>query len=353
MLVRLEAEDFRNLERLSCDFDGGSHLFLGNNGAGKTSLLEAVYLLATTRSFRTPRVSDCCRHGAASFRLSAEVEDDRRVRLDLGWRGGERWRTVNDQRGSLAEHLAVLPVVCWSSGDFEILVGPPALRRQLLDRGLVGLKPAVISVISRYRRIVEEKRQLLLRGGGEIDTWNRLLAEAAADLIRLRSAHLERLRAALEQVLAAADLGFPQVAMRYRCSPRCGLEGADAIENKLASVSRRERRRQQLLIGPHRDDVAITWDGHEIRQVASAGERKALGLALLAAQGRVLEAAGRHPAYLLDDADAELDGGRLESLWRVFGGCGQLFATSSRPPIWETVDVDHRWRLEAGGLTAS
>jgi DNA replication and repair protein RecF len=353
LLVQIEAEDFRNLERLSCTFAGGSHLFLGRNGAGKTSLLEAVYLLATTRSFRTPRVSDGCRHGASSFRLAAEVDGDRRVRLELGWQSGERWRTVNGQRGSLAEHLAVLPVVCWSSGDVEILVGPPAGRRQLLDRGLVGLKSSVISVITRYRRVVEEKRQLLLRGGGELETWNRVLAEAAADLVRLRAAQVERLGTTLQQVLAESALGFPPVEMRYRCSPRCALEGADAIERKLASVSGRERRKQQLLLGPHRDEVAITWDGHDIRQVASAGERKALGLALLAAQGRILEAAGRSPLYLLDDADAELDGGRLESLWRVFGSCGQLFATSSRPQIWEAVAVDHQWRLEAGRLIGS
>ncbi|MEE8526008.1 MAG: hypothetical protein V3T72_18885, partial [Thermoanaerobaculia bacterium] len=89
-------------------------------------------------------------------------------------------------------------------------------------------------------------------------------------------------------------------------------------------------------------------DGHEIRRVASAGERKALGLALLAAQGRILETAGRAPIYLLDDADSELDSGRLESLWRVFGCCDQLFVTSRRPPIWETVTVDHRWQLTAG-----
>ncbi len=350
MLVGLEAEDFRNLAPLRCSFGTGSHLFLGRNGAGKTSLLEAVYVVATTRSFRTARISDCCRHNATSFRLRAEVESERRVRLDLGWKAGERWRTVNDQKVSLAEHLAVLPVVCWTSGDVDILVGPPALRRQLLDRGIVSLRPSVISVITRYRRVVEEKRQLLLHGGGELDTWNSLLASAAAELIRLRAAQVERLSSALDQVLNDAALGFPKVELKYRCSPRCGVDGAEAIAAELESVSDRERRQRQLLIGPHRDDVAVTWDGHEIRRVASAGERKALGLALLAAQGRVLEDAGRDPIYLLDDADAELDGGRLESLWRVFGRCRQVFATSSRPAIWDQIDIGRRWSLAGGTL---
>ncbi len=351
VLVQLEAEGFRNLESLNRDFEPGAHLFLGDNGAGKTSLLEAVYLLATTRSFRTPRIADCCRHGGERFRLGGEVLSDRRTRLDLGWEAGSR-RTVNGQQATLAEHLAVLPVACWTSADAEILVGPPAERRQLLDRGVVSGRPAAIAAISRYRRALGQKRQLLLQGGGELSTWNRVLAEAAAELIALRSAYAEKLGGALAEVLEESRLGFPPIELRYRASPRSAQGGADAIEEELAAVEGRERRLQQALLGPHRDDLVIRWDGHQIRRVASAGERKALGLALLAAQGQILETAERSPIYLLDDADTELDRRRLESLWRVFGGCGQLFLTSNRPAVWEEVEIAHRWRLRDGRVAA-
>ncbi len=96
MLVHLEARRFRNLEHLSQSFVGGSHLVLGANGAGKTSLLEAVYLLATTRSFRTSRIADCGRHGTPHYHLGGEVESDRRVRLDFDWRDGQRDRCTRD-----------------------------------------------------------------------------------------------------------------------------------------------------------------------------------------------------------------------------------------------------------------
>lgn len=348
MLVQLEAEGFRNLESLSLAFEPGAHLFLGDNGAGKTSLLEAVYLLATTRSFRTFRIADCCRHGGVRFGLAGEVERASRVCLELAWEAEGRRRAVNGQQTSLAEHLAVLPVVCWSSRDVEVLIGPPAERRQLLDRGVVSHKPAAIAAISRYRQALQQKRQLLLRGGGELETWNRVLAEAAAELIALRSAQAERLERALGEVLERCELGFPPIELHYRSSPRSGLAGAAAIEEELAAVRRRERRLQQSLLGPHRDDLEVRWDGREVRRVASAGERKALGLALLAAQGRILEAVDRAPVYLLDDADTELDRRRLESLWRVFSGCGQLFLTSNRPAVWESVELVHRWRLSDG-----
>ena len=348
MIVQLEGEGFRNLTHLSLGFEPGSHLFQGTNGAGKTSLLEAIYLLATTRSFRTSQIGDCGTHERGSFRLRAEVDRDRRARLELGWQDRRSWRTVNGDRTSLAEHLEVLPIVCWNSSDVELLSGPPAGRRQFLDRGVVSQKPAAITLITRYRQAVQEKRQLLLQGGREIDTWNSVLASAAADLIRWRSLYAEDLAAALERVLADAELGLPSISLHYRYSPRCGLEGVGAIEEELAALSHREIAAQRLLVGPHRDDLEILWDGHPIRRVASAGERKALGLSLLAAQGRILEAVSRSPVYLLDDADAELDGGRLERLWSVFRSRRQVFATSSRPHVWKGLEINNLWNLEAG-----
>ncbi len=118
------------------------------------------------------------------------------------------------------------------------------------------------------------------------------------------------------------------------------------------AVSERERALQQPILGPHRDDLSIRWHGHELRRVASAGERKALGLALLGAHGRVLAEVGRDPVYLLDDVDTELDHDRLAALWRVFGAARQLFATSNRPKVWEEAEIDNRWRCEDGRLLA-
>ncbi len=338
------------MEPLHRSFGAGAHLVLGNNGAGKTNLLEAVYLLATTRSFRASQLADCCRHGGDSFELSGEVESEVRQRLEVVWSEGRRQRAVNGRRTSLAEHLASLPVVCWTSGDAGILTGPPAARRRLLDRGVVSLRPASIEAVTRFQQALRQKRHLLQHGGSELEVWNRVFATAAAELIALRAAYTERLRDALREVLEVCRLGLPDIEISYRCSLASGHDGAAAIEAELASVSERERRQQQVLAGPHRDDLRIRWDGHDLRRVASAGERKALGLALLAAQGQALGTAGRAPTYLLDDADTELDRHRLEALWRFFGEAGQLLATSNRPQIWESLDIIHRWSCEAGRI---
>jgi len=352
LLIQLAARDFRNLEPLDLAFGEGIHLVLGPNGAGKTSLLEAIYALATTRSFRTARIADCRRHGAPGFRLRGEVDAASRTTLDFVWLDGGRDRLVNGKSSTLAAHLEVLPVVAWSAGDLDVLVGSPAERRRFLDRGVVGQRPAAIAVLGRYRRVLEEKRRLIERGGADAEwqTWNHMLAAAAAELIGRRAAYARELASALDEVLGACALGFPPIELRYQPSPRRGPEGAESIYDELAAAAAAERRQQRLLLGPHRDELRILWGGRELRQVASAGERKALGLALVTAHGEVLRRAGRAPSYLLDDVDTELDRSRLEALWGVLGAARQLFATSNRPRVWESIATSRRWQCEAGRI---
>jgi DNA replication and repair protein RecF len=352
LLVHVTARGFRNLEPLTWQPAPGSHLLLGGNGAGKTSLLEAVYVLATTRSFRTPHLADCVRHGEESFAVEGEVESGRRCRLMVAWRGGERQRAINGKSRSLAEHLAALPVAAWHAGEADVLTGTPGARRRFLDRGVVGVRPAALAVLSRYRAALLQKRQLLAAGGEGLEAWNELVAAAAAEVIQLRQAYFARLEQELAAVVEAAGLPLAEVTIRYRPSPASGLAGGAEIAASLARMADRERRRQMPLVGPQRDDVEVLLGGNEVRRVASAGERKALSLLLLAAHGRVLAAAGREPLYLLDDADTELAPPALTALWRVFAGARQLIATSNRPQVWLALEVGRIWQVEKGRLTS-
>jgi DNA replication and repair protein RecF len=352
LLSIFAASHFRNLEPLKWGPGPGSHLLLGGNGAGKTSVLEAVYVVATTRSFRTARLEDCLRHGAPSFNLEAEAETDRRSTLEVRWVEGKRVRLLNGKTSSLAEHLGTLPVVAWTWAEGEVLVGAPKARRRFMDRGVVGSRATSLEVLNRYREALVHKRQLLLQGGEGLEVWNHLLATAAAELIRLRHAYVDRLRETLGTVVQESGLSFPPIEARYRPSPSNGLEGADAILENLERVRERERRRQLPLVGPHRDELEILWGGHDIRRVASAGERKALSLLLLAAHGRALEAVGTRPVYLLDDADAELSPQTHAAVWNVFRGVEQVIATSNRPQVWLTLEVGKAWEMDKGRMQA-
>jgi DNA replication and repair protein RecF len=278
LLAHLSLLNFRNLEPLKWGPGPGSHLLLGGNGAGKTSVLEAVYVLATTRSFRAARLEDCVRHNSDGFQLEGESDTDHRATLEVRWIEGKRIRLLNGRTAPLSEHLAALPIVAWTFAEAEVLVGAPKARRRFMDRGVVGIRPPALDLLNRYGEALRQKRELLLQGGAGtatagIEVWNELLAATAAEVIRLRHAYVGRLREVLGGVLAESGLDLPPIDIRYRPSPAAGLEGAAVIAAALERAADRERLRQVPLLGPQRDELEILWGGHDIRRVASAGER--------------------------------------------------------------------------------
>ena len=351
MLVSLHAESFRNLEPLTWRPGPGRHLLLGENGSGKTSLLESIYVLATTRSFRTAQLRDCCRHGEKQFSLHGEVESaGARAKLVVHWSTDGRARTLNERSATLAEHLAALPVLAWSEAEAEVLAGPPAQRRRFLDRGMVAERPGLLAILTRYQRALQAKREVLLRGGGDLEAWNDLLAELGAELVRARAEYLARVGEHLRALLDAHERRFAEIELRYLPHPGEALAGAAALRERLARATASERARRMPLVGPHRDDVAVLWRGADLRRVASAGERKSLGMFLLAAQAVVLAGAGKPAVLLLDDADAELDRGALGRVAEAFAGAQQLLATSSRPEVWAGLSGLQKWTVAAGRL---
>ena len=357
MLASLTARDFRNLAPLAWQPGAGSHLLLGGNGAGKSSLMEAIYVLATTRSFRTAQLGDCRRHGSAGFWLSGEVIAPRRAALQLSWSQGGRKRAVNGKATPLAAHLAVLPVVVWTAADADLWTGAPELRRRQMDRGVLGMRTSALQTISRYRQALSQKRLLLQQRSSKerLTAWNGVLASAAAAVIERRAEYVQRLRVALAAALEASGLDLPPIDLEYRPSPivngKLGGTLVAAIEEAMAKSRREEQRRRLVLLGPHRDDLVVKWQGRPLRKVASAGERKALGMLTAAAHGQVLKGSGSSPIYLLDDADAELAKPTLQAVWRAFEGLSQLFASSNRPEVWEGLDLGQRWSLKNGRLS--
>ena len=365
VLVRLTARGFRNLHDLEFEPGEGTHLLLGGTGAGKTSILEAAYVVSTTRSFRSSRLDACLRHTAAgcesevaegapeAFHVAAEVEQShQRVRLEVGWSAAQGVsRSVNQDSGSLAEHLTVLPVLAFTASDSEVLLGGPEARRRLLDRGVVSCRPAAIGTLSKYRRVLENKRRVLAERQQGLETWNELLAPAMSELIGARAAYVEELVRALERVRSKVSIDWPVIDLRYDPSPREAMDGEAAVLEVLSSLADQERRERRPAVGPHRDRLVISWGGRDVRRVASAGERKGLGLLLVAAQSEALRQVGRSPLQLLDDADAELDRETLKRLWPALSGVPQTVVTSNRPEAWEGLDLSRVSRVVDGQLT--
>ncbi|REJ81516.1 MAG: hypothetical protein DWQ36_25010 [Acidobacteria bacterium] len=362
MIRRLQAQRFRNLEDLDWRLDAGVHFLFGRTGQGKTSLLEALYLAATSRSFRTHRLELCARRAsvpseerrdrrepsdlgegagesASGFWLAAEIEDaDRRSRLELSWgSAGGIERRIDGEIAPATRYLEAQNVVVWTSGDLEILVGAPQHRRRLLDRGVVALRPAALRTLSTYRRALQQRRHLLASGRrdvAEMESWNQLLAAAGSDLIRRRQEYALLLDQQLQEATRWLGLTWPAPRIVYRSSPRDGSD-PDRFTAALRRTMDEEWRRRRPLVGPHLDSVEFSWHGAPLAERASAGERKAHGLVLTGAQILVLEQAGREPIVLLDDLDTELDAELLLRFAPLLERTSQTVVTSNRRSVFE------------------
>lgn len=356
MIRGIQVSGFRNLESQSLAPRSGSNLLLGGTGSGKTSLLEAAYLATTTRSFRTSRLADCLRSDGSesAFRVVAEVETTSRGRLEVGWGSEGFWRRLNGDVVPLAEHLAAQPVLAWTSAETEVLTGEPELRRRFVDRGVVGERPGALETLQTLRRVLAQKRSLLAtfdtRPGRpqELESWNHLLSQSVHRVARERASHCERLAEALEVVARECGLGFPPLDVSYRPSPRNALQGVEEVFAELSARAPDESAGRRCLLGSQRDRIEVLWSGRPVGRVASAGERKAVGLCLLAAQSRLLATSGRPPLLLLDDLDTELDRQTFSRVWSAFSDLDQVFASSNRPEVWDDLPITCRWSVSRG-----
>ncbi|MCP4200412.1 MAG: DNA replication and repair protein RecF [bacterium] len=355
MLKSISIQDFRCFAGASWAPGSGRHILVGDNGAGKTSVLEAIYFLATTRSFRSSRLADCVRWQHDGFWVSGRLEGDRGTELVASWKPGGGQRLVNGKSAPLSDYLAVLPAFSWSTRDNPLLDGEPEARRRLLDQGIVSKKPLEVEVLSRYRRVLVAKRRLLADGGGTssgdtLESWNRLLAEFGNELIRLRYTYLSELQAALAETLIESGIELQPVELRYRPNPESGAESVEGFLRALELERKSELRRRRSLVGPHRDRLEIRWGMSDIGRSASAGERKLFGLVLTAARRRALRAGGREPIILLDDLDATLDGPHLEAAWRLFDNVPQVVASSADPATGRRFNGVSSWCLKDGRI---
>ncbi len=349
MLIRdVRTLGFRNLAAGGAELSDGITLVWGENGAGKTNLLEALYTGLAGRSPRTRSERETIAFGEPLARVEVEVEDvdatsprspgpaRPRTFLFAISRDGER-RYLIDGAPAGPEHAELRPPIAMFMPDRLVLVkGPPAPRRAHLDRFWAALWPVRAEVRRRYARALAQRNALLgrIRAGdgdrGSLDAWDRELASAGIELMEVRAGAAERARAPFAR--AAAELGFPgEAELRYR--PRSDAAGPDRLEAELAERHDSDVVRGFTTHGPHLDELALLLGGRSVRRYASQGQQRTALLALLFAEREVLISEGRPPPLmLLDDVASELDPGRRRLLCeRLERGGGQAVITATEP----------------------
>jgi DNA replication and repair protein RecF len=362
-LTRLRARRLRNFEEVDLELPPGLTLLSGGNGQGKTTLLEAAYLLCTGRSFRTRKVEDLVSWSGGPLSVHGRVSA-RQGESELGvtWDAGERSLLANGAKVGLESFLGRLTAIDLTLQRMDVLRGPPDERRRFLDRGVLGLDTTYLRVIGEYRRVLRHRNALLRReavlgaGSTELDAWDQRLAASATALHLERRHYAERLGSELVKIGRELLPDGKVPLLCYLPSPSELDETADdAVEQLIGERLERCRGRDRELghtsEGPHRDDLRVELDGADLRRFGSAGQVRAAMIALKLGKLSLLgEASGEAPLFLLDDFDTDLDDARMAALIGYLEGvgCQVLLATSKEGTSGRIGWVELLLRVENG-----
>lgn len=315
------------------------NVFVGDNGQGKTSVLEAIYAVAALRSFRTSRLADMIAFGAAQARLGARVLKDDLVRVyevEIA-AGSRRVRLDGKAARPLARYFGGFNVVVFTPEDLALPRGSPGERRRFLDRAVFNLRPEFLVVAQDYEKVLKQRNSVLrsaLERGTSPDellaVYDEQLAPFAVAVADARAAYVGELREELARSFEAIGRSTHRATIRYE-SATAGARVDDVLE-KLRAGRARDLASGATQHGPHRDNLAFELDGRDAGSVASQGQLRALVLAWKIAELSLLaHVRGDAPILLLDDVSSELDPSRNAYLFEhVAKLAGQCFITTTR-----------------------
>lgn len=325
-------------------------MLVGDNGQGKTSVLEAIYFAATSRSFRTERISEVVQEGCDKTIVEIQLSDDGYAREQRATVNGTRRQMLMDGQkpSTLAAYATRSPVVVFHPGDLNLVAGAASGRRTLLDRLALFANPLSSTHRGRYRHALRERQAILERqksSAVELEAFETLMAQDGSAITRLRHEACQLLSNALQSTFGRT--ASPQLNLVVRYAPG-GTEDSEAFARELESRRGSDARRKLATFGPQRDDIEFFIDGRSVRRHASQGQQRILALAIKLAEleciGRIRQA---HPILLLDDISSELDSSRAGAVYGYLQESpSQIFVTTTRPELFVTPGVEATERFD-------
>ncbi len=352
-LSRLQVTDFRCLPLADIHPDSHFTLISGQNASGKTSLLEAIYVLGRGRSFRTRRLEHLIRQGSTRFVVFAEVETlTRRVPMGVeGSRNGIRAQIDGDKPASLAELALFLPVQIIDPEVHHLIEEGPSRRRRFLDWGVFHVEQSFVGHWQRYQQVLKQRNAALKahQPKAVVSVWDGDLVRSGELLSAARARYVTLLSPSAEAI--GRNLLGMELSLSYRHGWLKGQGMAEALEQSWSH----DLEMGATQVGPHRAELSIRLDGTAVKDRISRGQQKLLAAALLIAQIKLFpEDSSVQPTLLLDDPAAELDDERLANLIReVSSQSVQLIVTTLHGEFPAFGEPGRRYAMIAGHVLAS
>ena len=351
-LARLEVTAVRNLRRVTMPELARTNIYYGDNGSGKTSILESVFLLGMSRSFRSSQIKSVISHSEERCTVFGEVlrgqGTSQAVGVSRSRDGTLEARIAGQAVRSSAELAELLPLQLIHAESFNLLSGGPSHRRQFLDWGVFHVEHRFYSDWQRFQRCIKQRNSLLRHGkisASELRSWDREFSEAGEQINRQRSSYFPVLRTAFGKIVSELSPGLSGLELHYRR----GWDKEASLLDALLATEPADRQQGFTHVGPQRADIRVVLDGHNAADTLSRGQQKLVVCALKLAQGQLLEEqAQRSCVYLVDDLPAELDREHCHRVAALLNGLNtQVFITCV-----EKKDIAEAWPAATAGDSA-
>jgi DNA replication and repair protein RecF len=371
LLEALRLRHFRNLSAVDLEPHPRFNILHGENGQGKTNLLEAVYLLSAVKSFRPQTNKDLIEWGCNQAVLEARVDrggSERIVKLEVSERGKKVYLNGSPVR-QLADFFGTVNIVMFGPEDIVILKGSPSQRRRFIDRAIFNARPAYATEHQHYEDVLQQRNSLLKEPTMDeslLSVYDEQLVEYGADVISRRLTFLEHFKPVLNRVFKQIFRESFEAEVAYDIKWADHEIDAESLESKadiervlqdgLERTREEERHRGYTLIGPHRDDLGTTLNGRDVKTYASQGQHRAFVLAMKIAEITYLEERYHFaPILLLDDVSSELDRQRNRHLFDFLRSRedGQVFITTTHRDYILLEDDVRAFSVEDGRVEES
>lgn len=350
----LRLDNYRNYESLSMEFSEGTNILYGNNAQGKTNILEALYLIATTKSHRGVFDKDLIRFGCDEGHVRTVIikgEIDYQVDLHLR-KARAKGIAINGQRIRRASELmGLLHIVFFSPEDLSIVKDGPSQRRRFMDMELCQLDESYLYDLGHYNKVVEQRNKLLRQIleipslASTIDIWNDQLLDYGTRIIKRRREFIQDLNEVIGKMHEQLSGGTEHLHLVYE--PKVSEEN---FADELRRIQEREKYIGSTAIGPHKDDFSFVCDEIDLRKYGSQGQQRTCALSLkLSELQLVKQKIGEEPVLMLDDVLSELDTNRQNYLLNALGGI-QTFITCTGLDefVNNRFSIDRLYRIAGG-----